>query len=429
MRLLRRGQAALLCLATLLGGCTVIPESGGGRRPLPPPPSTTTRPAPAPVPVTPAKPAPSTPAAPGETAVTTGIKLGPDVSTLLPRDSAQLARALRAFRISCPSLTRRTDQSGLTAGSDWQKACAAAGSWSEAQAGEFFRRHFEAVMVAEGSAYATGYYEPEIAGCRTPAGDCATPLYRAPSDLISVDLGLFSDSLKGRSIRGKVNGNKFIPYDERAQITGGSLAGRGLELAYARDPIELFFLEVQGSGRLRLPDGNVMRVGYAGQNGRDYTGIGKLMKDRGLIQAGSMQDIMAWLRANPAEGRAIMNENRSYVFFRELNGDGPLGALNVPVTARATVAADPRFVPLGAPVLLTVDRPEATGIWVAQDTGGAIKGANRFDTFWGAGDDARTIAGGMSARGTAWLLLPLGSYARLASQYGWPQNASTPSQP
>ena len=186
---------------------------------------------------------------------------------------------------------------------------------------------------------------------------------------------------------------------------------------------------MQGSGRLRLPDGNVMRVGYAGQNGRDYTGIGKLMKDRGLIQAGSMQDIMAWLRANPAEGRAIMNENRSYVFFRELNGDGPLGALGLPVTPRATVAADPRFVPLGAPVLLTLDRPEATGIWVAQDTGGAIKGANRFDTFWGAGADARTIAGGMQARGTAWVLLPLGSYARLGSQYGWPPSDASPPQP
>ncbi|HTH28995.1 MAG TPA: murein transglycosylase A [Sphingobium sp.] len=427
-----RRKAAGLALVTLLAGCTVIPESGGGRQPLPPPPSTA-RPAPRPVTPAPATPAPAltppVPAGPGQSAATSVVRRGPDIATLLPRDSAQLALALRAFRISCPSLMRRTDQSGLSSGSDWQGACAAAASWSESQAGEFFRRYFEPVMISDGRALATGYYEPEIEGCRTPTTACQVPLYRAPPDLISADLGLFSDSLKGKSIRGKVDGGKFIPYDERAQITGGSLAGRGLELAYAKDPIELFFLEVQGSGRLRLPDGNVMRVGYAGQNGRDYTGIGKLMKDRGLIQAGSMQDIMAWLRANPAEGRAIMNENRSYVFFRELNGDGPLGALGLPVTPRATVAADPRFVPLGAPVLLTLDRPEATGIWVAQDTGGAIKGANRFDTFWGAGADARTIAGGMQARGTAWVLLPLGSYARLASQYGWPPSDASPPQP
>jgi len=404
-------QAALLCLATLLAGCAhIVPPAGAGRPS--PRPAPTAAPPPRPAPVTPV-PAPST--APGEIAITAGLTRGPDIAALLPSDKDQLARALRAFRTSCPALIRRTDQSGLTSGSDWQGACAAVSSWSDAQAGEFFRRYFEAVGIGNTRAYATGYYEPEIAGCRAPMTDCAVPLYRTPPDLISVDLGLFSDELKGKSIRGKVAGAKFIPYDDRAQIIGGSLAGRGLELAYARDPVELFFLEVQGSGRLRLPDGSVMRVGYAGQNGRDYTGIGKLMKDRGLIQAGSMQDIMAWLRANPAEGAAIMNENRSYVFFRELTGDGPVGALSVPVTARATVAADPRFVPLGAPVLLALDRPEATGIWVAQDTGGAIKGANRFDTFWGAGDDARAIAGGMSARGTAWLLLPKGVLTRLTA--------------
>src|SRR5690606_2829990 len=137
-------------------------------------------------------------------------------------------------------------------------------------------------------------------------------------------------------------------------------------------------------GRLRLPDGSVMRVGYDGQNGRDYTGIGRLMKDRGLIQIGSMQDIVGWLHANPDQADAIMNENRSYVFFRELTGDGPIGALGVAVTPETTVAADPAYVPLGAPVLLSLDRAEPNGLWIAQDTGGAIKGANRFDSFWGA---------------------------------------------
>jgi membrane-bound lytic murein transglycosylase A len=356
---------------------------------------------------------PADPALDRTTAAGLGITRGPDIASLIP-PGERSRLALAAFRLSCPSLMRRSDQSGLTQGSDWNNACAAASSWPDASANEFFSRYFEAVQVGDGATFVTGYYEPDIAGSRTRQPGYEVPIYRRPPDLIDVDLGQFSDSLKGRTIRGKVTGTKLVPYDDRSQIVAGSLAGRGLELAWAADPVEFFFLQVQGSGRLRLPDGGVMRIGYDGQNGRDYTGIGKLMKDRGLIQAGSMQDIMAWLRANPAEGAAIMNENRSFVFFRELTGAGPLGALGVPVTPEATLAADPKFIPLGAPVLLSLDRAEPNGIWIAQDTGGAIKGANRFDSFWGAGDRARGIAGGMSARGSALVLLPIGSAARLS---------------
>ena len=212
-----------------------------------------------------------------------------------------------------------------------------------------------------------------------------------------------------------MQGQTLIPYYDRAAIEDGALSGRNLELAWAADSIDFFFLQVQGSGRLKLPDGSVMRIGYGGQNGRDYVGIGALMRDRGLIVPGqlSMQGVVAWLRAHPAEGRGIMRENKSFVFFRELTGLGPIGALNAPVTGRVTVAADPAFVPMGAPVWLSLDRPEATGLWVAQDTGGAIKGSNRFDTFWGAGDEAKRIAGGMSGRGSALILVPIGTIARL----------------
>ncbi len=314
---------------------------------------------------------------------------------------------------------RRNDQSGLTRGQDWSSACAAAASWPQDSAADFFARYFEAVQVGDGKAFATGYFEPEIAASRARGGVYQTPIYRRPPDLVQVDLGQFTDSLKGKTIRGRVDGRSLVPYADRASIETGALAGRGLEIAWAADPVELFFLQVQGSGRLRLPDGSIMRIGYDDQNGRDYTGIGKLMKDRGLIQAGSMQDIVAWLRANPEQGRAIMNENRSYVFFRELTGAGPVGAMGVAVTSEATVAADPRYVPLGAPVVLSLDRAEPEGLWIAQDTGGAIKGSNRFDTFWGAGERARAIAGGMSARGSALLLLPIGTYARLAAENGW----------
>jgi membrane-bound lytic murein transglycosylase A len=179
----------------------------------------------------------------------------------------------------------------------------------------------------------------------------------------------------------------------------------------------MFFIEIQGSGELRLPDGSVMRIGYDDQNGLPYTAVGKLLRDRGILPPGgaNMQSIKAWIRANPEQGRALMRENASYIFFKELTGP-PQGSLGLPITPHGTVAADPNFVPLGAPVFLTMDRPEASGFWVAQDVGGAIKGPNRFDTFWGGGAEATAIAGGMSASGQALILLPKGVAARALAQ-------------
>lgn len=398
-------------LAVVVCGC--VPSS----RPEPvrsPRPSSSSTPVRQPTAATPLAPRPAPAATAGAaTAAAVGLLAGPDIADL-PITSAGAARALEAFRISCPSLVKRTDASGLTRGEDWRAACDAARTTQPRDVAAFFARYFEAVQVADGKAFATGYYEPEIAGSRTRRAGYEVPVYGRPADLIDVDLGTFSDTLKGKSIRGRVDGTKLVPYYDRTAIEQGALAGRGLEIAWAADPVELFFLQIQGSGRLRLPDGGVMRIGYASQNGRDYTGIGKLMLDRGILPRGqaSMQGIMAWLRANPEKGREIMRENKSYVFFRELTGPGPLGAMGLPVTGQGSVAADPKFVPMGAPVFLSMDRQDATGLWVNQDTGGAIKGPNRFDTFWGAGEEARAIAGGMAARGTAWLLLPKGTLAR-----------------
>nr|WP_317892095.1 murein transglycosylase A [uncultured Sphingomonas sp.] len=414
------GAAAL---AVLLAGCsnTIVPR---GMETAPAParssatrPPSTALPVRQPVAATPMAPAAVAPVAGAVTAAASGVLAGP---ASLPITAESAERALAAFRISCPSLVRRTDASGLTQPGDWVAACNAAATVPAGGAMQFFATQFEPAQVGEGRAFATGYFEPEIAGSRRRERGYDVPVYAKPSDLVEVDLGLFSDAYKGKRIRGRVEGSSFVPYYDRTQIEKGALEGRGLEIGWAADPIEFFFLQVQGSGRLRLPDGSVMRIGYAGQNGRDYTGIGKLMKDRGLLGPGqsSMQGIVAWLRAHPAEGRAIMRENKSFVFFRELTGAGPLGALGVPVTGQASVAADPKFVPLGAPVFLSMDRTDATGLWVAQDTGGAIKGANRFDTFWGAGDEARAIAGGMSARGTAFVLLPRGAVARLNAGRG-----------
>jgi membrane-bound lytic murein transglycosylase A len=315
-------------------------------------------------------------------------------------------RALDAFKLSCPVLVRRQDQSGLTIASDWQTPCNEALSVTDAAA--FFRDRFDWVRVGNGEAFATGYFEPEIRGSRTRQPGYEVPIYAKPDDLVRC----YGPQGTGR---GRVDHEGYcVLYYTRGEIEDGALEGRNLEIGWAADPIDLFFLQIQGSGRLLLPDGRVMRIGYADQNGREYVAVGRLLRDRGILPPGgaSMDAIIAWMRSQPDGGRSLMRENPSYIFFKELTGPGPLGALNVPVTARASVAADPKFVPLGAPVFVTLDRPEASGLWVAQDTGGAIKGANRFDTFWGAGEAARLTAGGMAAKGQALLLLPKGAIKR-----------------
>lgn len=361
------------------------------------------------------------PAAPiVESAALAGVVRGPSVGALelTPGDAGT---ALAGFLESCPQLLSRTDASGLTHGEDWHPACNAALTWPVDDAPNFFLTHFETARIGDAQAFATGYFEPEISGCRTRQPDCEQPVYALPPELVRAwPDDVPEDERTDRPPLGRYDATgKFVPYYERAEIDAGALAGRGLEIAWAADPVELFFLQIQGSGRLKTPDGDVIRIGYAGQNGREYVGIGSVMRERGLIgdgpgqYAASMQGIMQYLRENPEAGRELMHLNKSWIFFRVLEGDGPLGALGVPVRRESSVAADPRFVPLGAPVWLRTDRVEANGLWVAQDTGGAIKGANRFDTFWGAGDDARAIAGGMSARGEALILLPKGTVARL----------------
>jgi len=365
------------------------------------------------------------PVAGATTAAAAGLAPGPQVETL-PFTDAQATAARSAFAASCPALLRRADVSGLTRNADWQPACAAARDGGDAR--DFFARYFEAVQVGDGKLFATGYYEPEIPGSRERRAGYDVPIYARPDDLVDVDLGQFSADLKGKKVRGRVQGTSLTPYYDRTAIEQGALDGRARVLAWGADPVQVFFLQIQGSGRLRLPDGSFMRIGYDSQNGRDYTGIGALMKARGLLGPGqtSMQGIVAWLHAHPPEGQAIMRENRSFVFFRELDGP-PLGALGYPVSGGVSVAADPKFVPLGAPVFLSADRADAAGLWVAQDTGGAIKGSNRVDTYWGAGAAAENTAGGMAARGTAFLLLPIGTLARLGAQAGAGQVA--PAQP
>jgi membrane-bound lytic murein transglycosylase A len=353
-------------------------------------------------------PAPTLPPPP-KNAREAGVALVPPAPTIY---DAWAQRALQAFRTSCPVLIRRQDQSGLAQGPDWTAPCSEAASLAPEQAVPFFRDRFDWVRVGNGKAFATGYYEPTIQGSRVPQPGYV-PIYAVPPDLVRCTR---PDGTIGR---GRIDPTgACVPYYSRAEIEGGVLANRGLEIAWAADPVDLFFVEIQGSGRVVLPDGTSIRIGYADQNGLPYTAIGKLLRDRGILPPGgaNMQAIRDWIRANPDQGRQLMRENPSYIFFKALTGPGPLGALNVPLTPRGTVAADPNFVPLGAPVYLALDRPEAYGLWVAQDVGGAIKGANRFDTFWGGGPEATQIAGGMSANGVAYILLPKGTAARASAE-------------
>ena len=405
--MMKLGRIAATFIATLaFSACTLIPEAHppGG----------------VPMPVPSAIPTPVPP--PPPSALLLGIRAGPAIESL-PLSNGRASAALRSYIESCPRLLARDDTSGLTRAYDWTASCNAAPTWPALDAPAFFARYFETVQVGEGRAFLTGYYEPEIAGTRTLQPGFGVPVYSLPPDITrGWPDQISSEQRTGTPPLGRIDENgRFVPYHHRAAIEDGVLANKGLEIGYAADPIELFFLHIQGSGRLIAPDGTVMRIGYAGTNGREYVGIGSLMRQRGLVGGAgqyptSMQGLMAWLREHPEEGKAIMRENLSWVFFRELTGDGPLGALGVPVRGQSSVATDPNYTPLGAPVWLNVDRAEASGLWIAQDTGGAIKGANRYDTFWGAGPSARTIAVGMTARGDALLFLPKGTLTRLSEK-------------
>jgi membrane-bound lytic murein transglycosylase A len=397
-----------LAMLLVLAACGPVIPPGNA----PPPPSAPSRPV--------SPPAAVVSAPVGANALLAGVALGPAFAALAVSDP-DARGALASFVESCPKLLTRVDASGLTRPDDWREACTRARVASPALARAFFTDNFTPVQIGDGKAFATGYFEPEIAGSRTRRPGYQVPVYAMPNDLVR---GWPDDvppsERTGRPPLGRYNEqSRFVLYHDRAAIEDGALAGRVPVIAWAADPVEFFFLQIQGSGRLITPEGQVIRIGYAGQNGREYVGIGGVMRERGLLgegpgkYSGSMQGIMAYIRDNPREGRDLMRLNKSWIFFQELTGDGPLGALGVPVRRESSVAADPAYVPLGAPVWLDLDRREATGLWVAQDTGGAIKGANRFDTFWGAGEDARRIAGGMSGRGRAFVLLPKAAAARL----------------
>ncbi len=265
----------------------------------------------------------------------------------------------------------------------------------------------------------TGYYEPLLQGSRTRTQRFSEPLLGVPDDLLTIDLTEVAPDLKNMRLRGRLQGNKVVPYFSRAEIVRREQAYADRVLAWVDDAVELFFLQIQGSGRIKLPDGSLMRVNYADQNGHPYRSLGRELIDRGELKSeqASMQGIQAWARAHPERLNQMLNTNPSYVFFREVkskggDSDGPEGALGVPLTPERSIAVDPRHVPLGVPVFMATTRPNSEQplrrLMLAQDTGGAIRGVVRADFFWGFGADAGAQAGRMRQSGQMWAILPPG---------------------
>jgi membrane-bound lytic murein transglycosylase A len=341
------------------------------------------------------------------------------VEPLLPVDWSEIdgwqqenpAAALEVFRKSCKALAKREL---------WQQVCAAAllVEATDVAARQYFESYFQPHQVRneDGSldGMITGYYGPELTGSRTPTKRYQYPLYTQPADLLIIDLAEIYPELDNYRLRGRVVGNRVVPYFPREEIDNGKNPLAGSELFWVEDPVELFFLHIQGSGRIRLPDGERVMVGYANQNGHRYRSIGKLLLDRNAMTRDqmSMQNIRKWVEQNPDAGKQLLAENPSYVFFRELSPDylSPPGALGIPLTERRSLAVDPRTIPLGAPVFIVTSFPGSgeplKQLMVAQDTGGAIKGQVRADFFWGMGAAAGEIAGRMKQDGRLWVLLP-----------------------
>lgn len=297
----------------------------------------------------------------------------------------------------------------------WQGVCLdmkALDAGDNAAIKAFMERHFRPYSVRNHDdpyGLFTGYYEALLRGSLTRSAVYNIPLYARPDDLVMVDLGEFRDELKGQRIAGRVKGGNLKPYETRAQIVAGQWPHNDQVLVWVDDPVDAFFVQIQGSGVVELAEGGTIRIGYAGQNGHIYTAIGRELIARGELdkEKVSMQAIREWLATHPAQADEIMNTNESYVFFKVLEGEGPLGGENVALTPGRSLAVDRSLLAYGLPLWVDIEAPAMRRLMVAQDTGGAIRGPVRGDVFWGFGPQAEALAGPMKSKGRYWALLPL----------------------
>lgn len=352
------------------------------------------------------------PSPPPEQPLTKSIRKQVQWSALKGWTEDDLIPAWQAFLQSCAALNKRIA---------WQKTCQLAASLPKPDNSvirKFFETHFTPYQIintdntAEG--LITGYYEPLLKGSRRPSNQYRFPVYAAPDGLLTIELGSAYPELKDLRLRGRLNGRKIVPYYTRAEIMNNPKLLNGYELLWVEDEVELFFLHVQGSGRIVLDTGETMKIGFADQNGYPYNSIGKILVQRGELplEKASMQGIKQWGQQNPDKLPELLQQNARYVFFRELPSDlaGPIGALGVPLTAGRSIAIDPQSIPQGAPVFLATTWPNSNKplnrLMVAQDVGSAIKGGVRADFFWGFGHEAGVQAGKMKQSGKMWVLLP-----------------------
>ncbi|WP_304856335.1 murein transglycosylase A [uncultured Parasutterella sp.] len=337
-------------------------------------------------------------------------------------DSQDWATALSAFKVSCRSVGKKAD---------WKDVCFKAQSTDSSEAESFFKNNFipwqistQVIGKQTGTVYSksdkglmTGYYEPMLKVSSVRTAKHTIPILSTPDDLIIVDLASLYPKLKGMRLRGKIEGRKLVPYDSRAQIIKRHDLDKNA-IAWSSDPVAVFFLQIQGSGRLQTEDGKMIRVGFDDQNGHPYKAVGSWLVEKGYLKRHelSMQNIRAWAFQNPDKVDTLLNQNPSFVFFKPREADnadeGPIGAQGLPLTPKASVAVDRKYIPLGTPLLVSVSQSspalEFVRPVVAQDTGGAIKGPIRFDYFWGFGDEAGSQAGRQKSSVSAWLLLPKG---------------------
>jgi membrane-bound lytic murein transglycosylase A len=409
LRAPRRRTALVLALPLLAAACATAPEPIAMKAPevliCPPvekpacPPAVPSAPSPAPAPD-----------------VEYRGRLQPASWMELPEWGRESLRdSLVAFVRGCSALAKQPV---------WQTVCADASALptdgSERDVAAFFESRFDPHQVINAdestSGMVTGYYEPLLRGSRTRTSRYRFPIYAVPQDLLVIDLASVYPDLKHKRLRGRIEGNRVVPYLARGDIDAEPAPLKGLEIAWVDDAVELFFLHIQGSGQVQLENGQRVRVGYADQNGHPFRSLGRLLISRGELppERASMQGIKDWARRHPGKVQRFMNENPSFVFFRELPGDlpGPIGSLGVPLTAERSIAVDPRVIPLGVPVYLATTWPNSpqplNRLMVAQDTGGAINGGVRADFFWGFGDSAGSQAGKMRQAGRMWVLLPKG---------------------